>query len=169
MKVMTEKKRPLGREQHTARVPVVTWRAWRPIARTIARTLVMVLAVTGVLLEAPPSWARGGYRVALTPVNDPATGNFKVRLAGERVLMAHVVTTPDNTDAAGVTVHFYTNLGTSTVSPGTGVTDASGTTGVTLWGGWEPGTATVRARVIANGTNYDDVAVACSACRRTGW
>ena len=112
-------------------------------------------------MEAKPSWAGGGYRVSLTPINDPDTENFKVRLAGNRDLTTHVVRTPDNTNASGVTVQFFTNLGSVNGSGGnaSAVTDASGTVGVTLWGGWEPGTATVRARVTANNTNYDDVAL----------
>ena len=123
----------------------------------LARLLVPVLVVGSVLITTTPCWAGGGYQVALTPVNDPDTGNFKVRIAGYRDLMAHVVTLPGLTDAPGVTVQFFTSLGT--VNHSSATTDANGKVGVTLWGGWEPNTATVRARVVANGTNYDDVAL----------
>ena len=56
MKVMTEKNRPLGREQQTDRVPVLNRRVLRPVARI----LVSVLAVGSILIAAKPGWAGGG-------------------------------------------------------------------------------------------------------------
>lgn len=130
--------------------------ARRSFRRFLQRAVVAGLACVAMLLTAATSRANEGYKVYLTPSVDPSTGDFKVRIAGYRGLSAHVVRTPSNSNAVGVTVYFQTSLGTC--SAASGITDSNGVTGTSLWGGWGPGTATVRAKVVANGSTYSDVA-----------
>ena len=145
---------------NTQTSPTLAPHAQESGVRRFARLFCLLALICAAVIFATPTYASNGYKVYVTPVNDSVTHNFKVRIDGTRSFHVHVVNTPSDSDANGVTVYFYTNLSSSSVSPPSAVANSSGVTGFSLYGGWTPGTATVRAKVVApNGTEYSDVAV----------
>lgn len=126
---------------------------------------VMALACCALLTFATPIYATNGYRVDVTPVNDPTTGNSKVRIDGYRSFNVHVTHTPSGNNAGNVTVYFYANLGS--VNTTSDNTDNSGRTAFSLWGGWGAGAVTVRAKAVVNGKSYSDTATV-SVVKPTG-
>ncbi len=151
-KSITQKAFSSQRDQRSAEV------SRRQLGRWVQLITTLLLVVAACLLTTQPSYAGDtGCRVALTPYTDPDTGSFNVRIAGYRLLTAHVVGTPSGNNLSGVTVSFFTDRGT--LSTAQAATDSTGSIGTTLWGGWDPGTATVRATVTFAGQPFGDVAL----------